>query len=1664
MSTNTYKIFNMISENEASDVFLFNKDFENKKISSIKDLTSNVFNKNDMQFINKNTNIFTINENIYLHDSINTVQEKLMKNSTINNNIPISSMYMYGLSKLKKLHTSSVNFCCENLEYVSIGIYNDDENFETFFNNPYKNVNKTKYSVYGDYNKKVSSYNLDNNNIFLIVYDNIFDQEYAIYNYFPKLYEIGIVDKNSYLKDKNTLINDNSKYLNDTTKTSWKIIDYFDSFLKKNKSITDKINIFNKIKSLTFIKKQHNNIFLPIEILFRKLQTTKEVPLLKLNIGTKSINQYRLYGSHKNKSNDVIPDISINFLNKVYTELYDSKYRSLSCLIIQKYRNKNVYIIINLLENGDYILYFQPLKLLDINNYDFNIDTIELLCKNCINIFFDSIHSIVLDLPVNLFKINSLYDNDLIVKQVKCNYVHNFKDLKAVEYNLNKILKLTGFIFKANKINNISFIDLDYVYSTSHIFGYPNILLERQSNRTKSYNVNITNIQNIDDIQILTSFLECLLYILEDPKNFYSNFSEFGDINWDNMYVPQDKYGDRLKNLFENNENDEKSETTNKQVTMENILGKMKSTIKSTDKSILPKKSDMKQDKLTDIQEEELDKESRPNTQEQEETPEPSAKEQEETPEPSSQEQEETPEPSAQEQEEETSEPSAQEQEQEQEQGTSSAQEQEQETSEPSAQEQEQEQETSSAQEQVEKTLQSTPQEEEEENNNELMLNFDSDESSANTNSSDFLGGATKETLRDYLQNRIRVKDPLLVERSEKLYEAPYSRTCPTVNKRQPIILTDEEKENIDKFHPGSYGKSLTYNTDGSNKLHYICPRYWCVDENISLNVNDVNKDGAKITSKYCKDSKGNDGSILEFDHNKNHYDKNGNYVYGTPAVGDKSCIPCCFKKSTTVNKINPNCIKRDISDTIQPINKNRTEKKEEPKDDEEPRDQGEGEEGEEPIETKEQSQKAKEIKQISLDKLSEKIKINFKNEKTYNYIQQANKFPLKLNNWGYLPIQVEKILKIQNKNCDNNYCLLRYGVEINNKQSFLSTIASIYNLTTLIHSENNNKKDLSIETFKKYLLESLSIDLFYTLNNGNLVDIFYSKKIKKIIYKKYDTTNIYKKLYGKSNNKILDIIINSYENFIDYIKSDKYIDYTYLWDLLSLPNDKLFKNGLNIIILEIIGTEDMTNVKIICPTHYYSKIKFNEKHNICIIIKYGDYYEPLYRHYDTPSESSIIPIFNYDDIELSNFFINVKEIYENKELCLPFSTFENDKIYKNYTGNKIINILKNYSMKILTQVIDIYGKVNGIVVELSNDNIQYIPCFSSNVVSDYDIILSSDFIFNDYKTTIKNLKYINDKTNKQLKCDPSKKVIEIIKKKDYIVGILTELDLFIPIKDIISNIEDEMISEKNKYLYIDNKLKINYSNNNENIVKSVNNKGLFELENLFYNRFKILIREKLNKNKILQDRIFDLIKSLDLNYSEKQKQIYLELNDIIDSSIMFTDENEIVLCLKKANLIENKKNDCFIKNKKHLLPKTNLITKKHNKILYLVKLIDEMIRTQQGLYFFEVPNKYFSYINNYNYETHPSEIIVSQNELSEVYLEKERTSKYFFNENTSFNINNKFIKDDDKSYKIKLNKTRKNVNNINKVVIEDKKKKKRIRCPKGTRRNKKTGACEPVK
>ena len=117
------------------------------------------------------------------------------------------------------------------------------------------------------------------------------------------------------------------------------------------------------------------------------------------------------------------------------------------------------------------------------------------------------------------------------------------------------------------------------------------------------------------------------------------------------------------------------------------------------------------------------------------------------------------------------------------------------------------------------------------------------------------------------------------------------------------MILTNEEKERIDKEHPGSYNQSITYGSDPKNKYNYICPRYWSLKHNTSLTEEEVKsgKYGNVIPQKAKKIPKG--ANIFEFTDEKYHLGEKGEYKQHYPGFLKKDahpkglCVPCCFSQ-----------------------------------------------------------------------------------------------------------------------------------------------------------------------------------------------------------------------------------------------------------------------------------------------------------------------------------------------------------------------------------------------------------------------------------------------------------------------------------------------------------------------------------------------------------------------------------------------------------------------------------------------------------------------------------------------------------------------------------------------------------------------------------------------
>jgi hypothetical protein len=169
----------------------------------------------------------------------------------------------------------------------------------------------------------------------------------------------------------------------------------------------------------------------------------------------------------------------------------------------------------------------------------------------------------------------------------------------------------------------------------------------------------------------------------------------------------------------------------------------------------------------------------------------------------------------------------------------------------------------------------------------------------------------------NWFTNRLKTRDKDLFvlsreEQKNKNYLS-YSRSCPWQHKRQPVIVDDDELKKIESADKKSKSKSF----DGAIKYrgyNYICPRYWCFkdDNNESRSIsfqqiNDgecggwdaVNPPDAKKLQKGKR--------IIELTDDKLHnISKSNNPLIYKPLFPvvqnpDKHpkglCAPCCFKE-----------------------------------------------------------------------------------------------------------------------------------------------------------------------------------------------------------------------------------------------------------------------------------------------------------------------------------------------------------------------------------------------------------------------------------------------------------------------------------------------------------------------------------------------------------------------------------------------------------------------------------------------------------------------------------------------------------------------------------------------------------------------------------------------
>lgn len=775
-----------------------------------------------------------------------------------------------------------------------------------------------------------------------------------------------------------------------------------------------------------------------------------------------------------------------------------------------------------------------------------------------------------------------------------------------------------------------------------------------------------------------------------------------------------------------------------------------------------------------------------------------------------------------------------------------------------------------------------------------------------------------------YFYNKIKKLEPILFKGE---MEGTYAKLCQATTNRQPVILTEKEKEDIDNDPEASkaYGLAIKYGTDSTKPYWYMCPRYWCMKTNKPMTEKQVqnNECGGKIIPKKTRANPPPGHYIYEFTDDRQHMDSDNNYINYNPGFLDKSKsaenigVPCCFKNPFSTQQTTRRDELNITDDNIHYGNKDLIE----------------GEKSD-------------------------------KNKTTRNYLNvlSIERVPVPQHRWGFLPLSVELFLHTNNSSSTETsnptYIkkgatpLLRYGIEKSSKQSFVACIADIYTF-------HNNIDVPSIKAMRQIIADKVTLDIFLRVHNGTIVSLFQPKRVNvsDIDVEKYKKTDFYKSidLNNSEQYNFLKFTIASYHQFLKFMNDDdSIIDHTFMWDIVSTPETKLFEKGINVVIMEIEDNDIRDNISLLCPTNSYSETLFDESRGTVLLLKHGSYYEPIYvygntRNVNAANKLNAIKIFYSENMppNLSNVMKNIQNSIS--KYCKP-SDKPSTYMYKNnITAQKSYDILSKINVTVHKQVSNYRGKTIALLVSEVKEDIEllYIPVRPSVPIVQVESVFIDDVEWLEYTSTIDKLHSIYNKSDKQIPCQPMVKIEE----DGLIIGIITETNQFILIskpepndkEDNLKTIESTGYAD---YYTADNKLMTTYSIDKTR-QKTVRN---IKLETKFYKQFREKLRDEfanmMNSDEI--DEIKKLIESKDYVYEIKVSKLQPIIQSMLEPIVTFVDFDEDVLSEvyeNNENNSHNKHGFCLMKENQLCLPVKNLLSQENNETMYYIRVCDEIIR-----------------------------------------------------------------------------------------------------------------------
>ena len=277
------------------------------------------------------------------------------------------------------------------------------------------------------------------------------------------------------------------------------------------------------------------------------------------------------------------------------------------------------------------------------------------------------------------------------------------------------------------------------------------------------------------------------------------------------------------------------------------------------------------------------------------------------------------------------------------------------------------------------------------------------------------------------------------------------------------------------------------------------------------------------------------------------------------------------------------------------------------------------------------------------------------------------------------------------------------------------------------------------------------------------------------------------------------------------------------------------------------------------------------------------------------------------------------------------------------------------------------------------------------------------DGIWNDYKTTVEQLKHVYAKSNKKVNCNPLLKVVD----DGLVVGIITSSNQFVQINPPSENViyDDLQVISGSNYIIADKVITTTkeVDRERETMIKKIS------LESQFYSLFRSEVRVLLNKyeNRELRQKMIDIFENQNILYRKKLTLIIDIVKKMADEKIVFNEIEEDILmtyeklscsamsCGKQEYCIKKEDGMCQL-----VIPKTHLISGVDNETVYFGRIADELIRYKRVRLFMLQPKTYLN-ITNSDYDINNDEFILIQTSLNNDYL------KNLVPFNTNKNISN---------------------------------------------------------